>query len=83
MKTFSIAITIDDRVTDVISYQAEKRTPEKELEVVVKFVNFLVCNVKSVEKINNHKITVISEKNTTYIVTWNKVILWNEDELED
>jgi hypothetical protein len=80
MKTYSIAITIDNRVTDVISYKAEKRTPEKELELVVKFMNYQVCDVKSVEKINYRKIAVISKKDTTYMVMWANVTLWNESE---
>ena len=83
MKTYSIAITIDNRVTDVISYKTERRDLEKELELVIKFMKYQVCNIKSVEKINYRKITVISEKDTTYMVTWNNVTLWDESELKD
>jgi 2,3-bisphosphoglycerate-independent phosphoglycerate mutase len=83
MKTYSIAITIDNRVTDVISYKAERRNPEKELELVAKFMNYQVCDVKSVEIINYRKIAVISKKDTTYMVTWDNVTLWDESELKD
>lgn len=83
MKTYSIVIRIDDKITDVINYKAARRTPEKELELVVKFMNYQVCNIKSIERISNHKIIITSEKDTTYMVAWTNVTLWDESELED
>lgn len=83
MKTYSIVIRIDDRITDVINYKAERRTPEKELELTVKFMNHQVCDIKSVERISNHKIIVTSKKDVTYTAAWTKVTAWDESELED
>lgn len=83
MKSYSIVIRIDNRITDVINYKAERRTSEKELALAVKFMNHQVCNIKSVERISNHKIIITSTKDTTYMVAWTNVTTWDESELED
>lgn len=83
MKTYSIAILIDNRVTDVISYKAERRNLEKEMSLVTKFANMQVCNVKSVEKVNSHKLTIVSKQDITYNISWKSVTTWDETELED
>lgn len=83
MKTYSIAVLIDDRVTDVISYKAERRNLEKEMSLVTKFADMQICNVKSVEKVSYHKLTVVSKHDTIYNVSWRPIALWDESELED
>jgi hypothetical protein len=83
MKTHNILVSINNKAIDVITYLSEKKSPERELQLVVKLINQELCNVKSIEKINNHKIIITSEKETTYTVVWTNVILWNESELED
>lgn len=83
MKTHNILISINNKAIDVITYFSEKKSPERELQLVVKLINQELCNIKSIEKINDHKIIITSEKETTYTVVWTNVILWNESELED
>lgn len=83
MKTYSILISIDNKAKDVINYYSEERSSEKEYNLVIKFINCMVCNIKSIKEINNYKIIITSEKNTIYNVTWKGVSLWNESELED
>lgn len=83
MKTYSIAVIIDNRVTDVISYKAERRNLEKEMLLVTKFAETQVCNVKSVEKVSYHKLAVTSKKDIIYNISWRSVALWDESELGD
>lgn len=83
MKTYNIAILVDNRVTDIISYKSKRRDLEKEMSLVTKFVDMQVCNVKSIEKINARKLTVISKQDIIYNISWKSVALWDESELEN
>lgn len=75
MRTFNIAVTIDGRVTDVIQYKAERRTPERESELVTKLIDCQVCDIKAIEVINTRKIIITSKKGTDYTVTWASVTM--------
>ena len=81
MKTRSIVIRIDDRITDIITYHSEKRNLKKELELIIKLINSQVCNIKIVEVISNHRVIITSEKGATYNIVWTHVISWDESEL--
>lgn len=81
MKTFSIAISLENEI-NIISYQSEKKDFKREMILVIRFVNMQICNIKSVEKIHNHKLKIVSDKNTIYDVSWKTAILWDESELD-
>lgn len=83
MKVYNIAISIDNKISDIISYKSWKRDLKKEMLLIVKFMNIQVCNIKTVEKINQCTLTIVSEKDTIYNVSWKSVTLWDESELED
>ena len=82
MKTFSIAISLENEI-NIISYTSEKRNFKKEMMLVIRFVNMQICDIKSVEKIHNRKLKIVSDKDTVYDVFWKAAILWDESELED
>lgn len=81
MKTFSIAISLENEI-NIISYQSEKKDFKREMILVIRFVNMQICNIKSVEKIHNHKLKIVSDKDTIYDVSWKTAILWDESELD-
>lgn len=83
MKTYNIAVLIENKVTDVISYQSERRDLEKEKTLVIKFMKSQVCTIKSIEQISAHRLTIVSDKIMFYHVTWKTITIWDESELED
>lgn len=79
----SILILIEGHPTDVLSYNAIKHDTDKEKQLVIKFIEQQVCNIKKVEIINSHKLVITSKKDIIYNVSWKKITLWDESELED
>lgn len=79
----SILILIEDRPTDVISYNATKHDIDRERQLVIKFMEQQVCNIQEVETTNPHKLVITSKKGTIYNVSWQKITLWDESNLED
>lgn len=79
----SILVIINDRAGDVISYKGNKRDPQKEKELVIKFIDSEICDIKDVMEVKKRYIVITSKKDTIYQVTWEKVTCWNDEELED
>ena len=79
----SILILIEDRPTDVISYNATKHDIDRERQLVIKFMEQQVCNIQEVETTNPYRLVITSKKGTIYNVSWKKITLWDESELED
>lgn len=79
----SILILIEDRPTDVISYNTTKHDIDRERQLVIKFMGQQVCNIQEVETTSPHRLVITSKKGTIYNVSWKKITLWDESELED
>lgn len=79
----SILITINNRTEDVLSYKGNKHDPQKEKELVIKFMASEICDIKDVMEIKRRYIVITSKNDVVYQVIWEKVTCWNEEELED
>lgn len=79
----SILILLEDHPSDVISYNDTKRNINKELQLVIKFVEKQVCDIKKVEMINSHKLVITSKKDTIFNISWRHTTVWDESELKD
>lgn len=84
----NICILIDNNPTDVLTINVDKNLSAKDKtdyinEKVLAFTKAGICNVSAYSKIDNHKFMVQSSKGTQYNISWKKVTMWTEEELNN
>lgn len=83
-----ICILIDNNPTDVLTINVDKNLSAEDKadyinEKVLAFTKAEICNVSAYSKINNHKFMVQSSKGTQYNISWKKITVWTEEELNN
>lgn len=84
----NICILIDNNPTDVLTINVDKNLSAKDKtdyinKKVLAFTKAEICNVSAYSKIDNHKFMVQSSKGTQYNISWKKVTMWTEEELNN
>lgn len=83
-----ICILIDNNPTDILTINVDKTLSRKEKDEyihdkVLAFTKAEICNVATYIKESTHKFIVTSTKGTKYNISWKKITIWTEEELDN